>query len=166
MFPEAGSPGSSLLNALGPQALGCPLFLPFVEGMGAGERCERGMNEHWVLEEHLYSPSSGSSLVCDPLITGREGCPFLLTRRRNVLQRQEGQKQLTDKRSDLITGEEQEGLGVTSSEGSGPDAQTLCLLAFCVHPPLRALCKYLRSRSWEPRGEQSRASLCSGGVFL
>lgn len=50
VFPEAGSLGSSLLNALEPQGLGCQLFLPFVEGMSAGARCERGMNEHRVLE--------------------------------------------------------------------------------------------------------------------
>lgn len=50
MFPEAGSLGSSLLNALEPQGLGCQLFLPFVEGMSASARCERGMNEHRVLE--------------------------------------------------------------------------------------------------------------------
>lgn len=51
------------------------------------------------------------------------------------MQRQEGQKQLTDKRSDLITGEEQEGREVTRTEGPDPNAQTLCLLAFAC--PLR-----------------------------
>ena len=35
-------------------------------------------------------------------------------------QRQEGQKQLTDKRSDIVTVEEQEGQEVSSSEGPRP----------------------------------------------
>lgn len=44
--------------------------------------------------------------------------------------RQEGQKQLTDKRSDIVSGEEQEGQEVSSSDGPDPSAQTLGLLTF------------------------------------
>lgn len=126
--------GESSAECSGAPGLGCQLFLPFVEGMSASERCQRGMNEHWVLESTCTPRTHALPSFVTPYNWLR-GDPCICTLRRNVVQRQEGQKQLTDKRSDLITGEEPEGWEVTSSEGPDPNAQTLCLLAFAC--PLR-----------------------------